>query len=138
MQQESMQLFREANDLWWLAFALAQGGNILDWTGAYPQAREHFQESIDLFQELGDRWTVSIPFRGLGMLCFIERDNPTAWYYLQEYLKIALELNDQPGIGWAFAKLANVAVGQGDYAQATQLYERSLTLLKIAGMESVV
>jgi predicted ATPase/class 3 adenylate cyclase len=123
---ESLELWRQLGDTERVARAVIGLGNDAMGQGKYHEARPHFEEGLALYRQLNIPWGIAFALLCLGSLCFMQGDDETAWNYLQESLTIIDEewSTDADVLG----HLGDIARYRGDYDQARQFYNESLTL----------
>jgi predicted ATPase/DNA-binding CsgD family transcriptional regulator len=89
-------------------------------------AQQYFDRALQLSLDMGDRLNTawSYIFKGYSML----NDPDAAFPVAEQGLAIFQELNHKPGIAQALNILGNLALNQGEYPRARQLYEDCLTI----------
>ena len=99
--EESVDLFRETNDRWGLAYALDGLVDILSWGNySYKRVVQVLTESLTLYRELGDQLGVAQALQSLGRVTLVVNDYETAGTYFEESLTIQRSIGDKYGIAW--------------------------------------
>jgi non-specific serine/threonine protein kinase len=133
--EESVALFRGADDPWGLAWALNNLGYI---AGDSTGASVHLTESLERFRRLGDRWGIALPLSNLGHLACQVGDYTRARAQLEESVAIFRELDHFWVIPRTLNSLGNVVRCMGESARAASLFEESLELCRAHGDQAGV
>ncbi|MGH2452862.1 MAG: MerC family mercury resistance protein [Candidatus Methylomirabilales bacterium] len=123
--EESLRLFRQAEDRWGIGWALDNLGMLALSAGEVERARTMLQESLEIFTHLGDRRGAACTLDNLGWTALLERDVAGARRHFEGALAIFQEIGDRRGMGRALGNLANLLRTQGDIRQARALFKES-------------
>ena len=129
--EHANQLWHQEEELDRLADGKATLGVVRENMGAYPEALEQFHESFSLYQEIGEIGNTASQFRRMGRIHYLRLGR---YEKARENFLAALEIFQEQGdveretevlyeIGLTYEKV-------GLFDQATQHYERGLTLAK--------
>jgi tetratricopeptide (TPR) repeat protein len=131
--KESLPLFKELADSWYLAVASVRLGDLAVQTCRYDEAERPIQVGLALFRELGDVFFAAGALQSLGAL---ERER-TQYDRAREHCEEALDMVRPTQYAYSIANaleaLAHLALAQGDYREAVARAEEALNPLK--GME---
>lgn len=131
--QESVFLFRELADQYWLALALARLGDIQVSQGKLEAARSSLEESRRLFQKQTLPIMEAFVLRYLGQAAFASHDLMQAKTLYQQSLALFQQERDILGEAVTLGALGAVALAQGDVVTAQSLVNESLPLMRAAG-----
>jgi predicted ATPase/DNA-binding SARP family transcriptional activator len=124
---DSLRLFRQLGDRWGEAQALATLAQLASRAGDPARALPLFRQSVAIFQELGDRWSL---VHTLILQAFSfhvdQQDLVTARQLYLEILPIAEAAEDHTIIATALVNLGDLAIAEGEYAQAEPYLRRAL------------
>jgi predicted ATPase len=135
--QESIRLFRAANDQRNLAVGLGALANVAV-RNRERGARALISEALALFRELGARSSVGSMLLQLGTVLIYERDDVGAESALREGLAIWQDVGDHPWIAEALRRLGHLALVQGDNVLARARFDESLaTYRQLQGREGI-
>lgn len=124
---ESLEIFREQGDPWWIAYALTTLGWYHLYNAEPMVAEEKFKEAVAYARREEDGWILAYTLKGLGSA--LERfDYAAARPILEESLAIWREVGVLEGIADTLNQLGTVAHGQGLEEEAIMLLEESLAL----------
>ena len=120
--------------------ALEGMGWLTQLQGDFDRARANYEEMLELSQEIGDKGNAATALNSLGTVAVQQGDNSRARTLLQENLRVIEELQEEGDPATALKRfyacnlLGYLALNEeGDYEQATALWEESLALAKEAG-----
>jgi predicted ATPase len=127
--EQSLALFRQSNERWQLARALAE-------LGEFAQVRQDdritahasFEESLQISRELEDARGIAFALVHLGDLAIEQNRLDEARAYASEGLVVAGELGDMESLAWGLDDLSIVAMAEGRFDEAERLGAESLTL----------
>lgn len=120
--KEALALSEELHDGWSRATILHLLGVCAYGQGAYQRAEELYQESLALQRELEYKQAVATVLVSLGTLRCTQRRLQEARASYEEGLRLFREVHDLAGITTALEGLADLAVEEGDPAQAARLF----------------
>ena len=132
--QESLDCFRQLDDLWGVALATTYLGVVLAYTpGAEDEARPLLLEGRARFGALRDDWAVTTSSHYLGSIAFRNGDYAGAREWTVDMLKVARDLNDNYRIARNLHQLAEIAFAEQNYAEAIDHLKASLLLNREQG-----
>jgi predicted ATPase/DNA-binding NarL/FixJ family response regulator len=127
---DNLAAFRTSGDRWGTAWALNGVGNIALLERAYEESRGHAQEALALSKEIGDQLGMAAAFQHLIKVAECQKAPLEQKRYAQEALTHAQAIDDRGGIAAAQFALGRAAYKLGDYEEARQLLEQSVTLFR--------
>lgn len=130
--EESLDIWREVNDLRGTAFALTFLGRTLS-RQQDVAGRAMGEESVKLFRQIGDQWGLALSLDFLGELAREESDDTAARTMHDESLALYKELGHRWGVALELSHYAQVALQRGDYAAARERLEESLGIQREVG-----
>ncbi|MEO5951727.1 MAG: tetratricopeptide repeat protein [Chloroflexia bacterium] len=130
--EQSLEIWREINDLRGTAFALTFLGRTLSRLGD-PAGRAYGEESVAIFREIGDQWGLALSLDFLGELAREESDDSVAGTMHDESLALYRELGHRWGVALELSHYAQVALQRGDYEAARGRLEESLSIQREVG-----
>ncbi|MEO8285165.1 MAG: LuxR C-terminal-related transcriptional regulator [Chloroflexota bacterium] len=133
MAEEAVALFRQSGDLWGLAYALDERGDIADMLGDFDEALALKIESHSLYREIGDTWHVAYELGMLGLITMQQGNYAQSNKYLREASVITREVGDKWTLAWLLRGQGNNAHLEGRYAEAEALYLESASLYRELG-----
>jgi non-specific serine/threonine protein kinase len=125
---------RQAEDRWWLAYALNRLGEVIhhnDLEGARPI----LEEGLALAHELGDQWLIGQGLMTLGSVQTKLGDWASGHARFEEALDLFRHVDSKRNIGWALGSLGDIARYRGEYQEAARFYEDGLSFYR-AGDDS--
>jgi tetratricopeptide (TPR) repeat protein len=124
--EESLDLFREQQDAWHIAWALRRLGQIAQNEREPEHAAALLEESLRLARAVGQpsgiAWSLSL----LGDLALDQGDIERAEPLLEESLALARSLGDQNMLTAVLGRMGFLARQQGDLARAQDYFEENL------------
>lgn len=126
--EESLMIWRSANDQQGIATALHRLGGVALDQGDYEAARAQFDESLSIKRIIGDRLGMAASAHNLGIIAYQQGDYVAAYRWYEESLTLERELGNKQGIAVSLNNLGNVARSQGDIARAYNLFTESLAI----------
>jgi tetratricopeptide (TPR) repeat protein len=124
--QESLELFREANDPWGICISLNNLFRINYRCNLYREAAELAKQSLALAKEVGDQWNIALALDFLGIVAHDQGDYERAKALINESLAISRTNGARFIIGHAIYWLGRIARSQANPELATLLFEESL------------
>ncbi|MCW3055796.1 MAG: Adenylate/guanylate cyclase [Chthonomonadales bacterium] len=131
--EESVDLYREAEDKLGIATSLSNLGLITYAQGDYSTARTLHAESLTLRRELGDKRGIATSLNNLGLVALEQDDHIAAQAMYFEAVGLYRDLGDKGGMASALNNEGNVAHKFGDFVTARAIYEESLALRRELG-----
>jgi tetratricopeptide (TPR) repeat protein len=126
--EESLRLFREAGDHWYIGQTLSNLGLAHFQQGQYGTAREEFAEALALRRELHDESGIAWSLLNLGDVELAQGEDTAARVRFAESLALLRVLGDRAGSADALASLGRVAWAQADYTTARACFVESLVI----------
>ena len=117
---------RQAEDRWWLAFALNRLGEVIHHTDL-ADAQPILEEGLALARELGDRWLVGQGLMTLGSVQTKLGDWASGRARFEEALALFRQAGSKSNIGWALGSLGDIARYKGEYQEAARFYADGLS-----------
>lgn len=130
LYDESLTIFREADNPGGMALALSGLGNLAYVQGDNANARAHYEQCLAIQQEMGASYGIANSLNSLGNVACSQGDYAAAQSYLEESLAIFREVGNPGGMALALRNLGNVAFAQGDYAAAQSYQKESLAIFR--------
>lgn len=130
--EESLSIWRDADDRRGMAFALTFLGRSLQRNGD-PQGRVLGEESVSLFRQLDDRWGLALSLDFLGELARDEEDPARAGSLHDESLALYREIGHRWGVALELSHFAQVALQRGDFRVARESLEESVRIQREVG-----
>ena len=124
--EDGLEIGRQWEDKPVTAKCLSKLGLVSMMTYDQQTARSRLEESLALFREIEEKAGFADCLHRLGVL-----DDNLALF--AESLKIRRELGDRHGIAESLSSLGDIALRDGDYAEARVLYEESLGIRREVG-----
>lgn len=128
--QESVTIWREVGDNWWLAFTLGRVGGNLFLQGDLIEAKRIQEEAVTLAREAENKWALGDVLGNLSGVLTNSGDYREARSVQEEGLAVYREVGDKSCIAEALQGLGTLAHMQGDYEQATVLFKESLEIYR--------
>ena len=134
---ESLRLWRDVGDRWWIALVLDWKGWVALYEGDTAATRSVLEEAVNLARGVDDRWALADALISLGTRA--ERtDHAAARAILEESIAIWRKVGDRLGLAEALYQLGTVENSQNEYGRAATLYRESLALFREARHKGIV
>jgi tetratricopeptide (TPR) repeat protein len=142
LHEESLALFREADDTWSIAASLLSLANALVVRGEHGRAKELYREALVLSRKSGDPEQHATGLSNLGYEYLLEGDYEQATALNEEAARLYRDRGSRGGLVYALDNLAWAALACGDHERARALHEETLALCrelgdKLIGSESL-
>ncbi|MBI5651877.1 MAG: hypothetical protein HZC40_15785 [Chloroflexi bacterium] len=131
--EEGIRTSRESGNLFGLGHCLVALGLATRRLSDFGTARSALEESAALFQTLGDMHMYALALNSHAVVDYFEGHLHKAKTSYEHALRIFQELNDKIGVGAAVVGLGDIARLQGNYAEASALLQKNLTLHRNMG-----
>ncbi len=131
--ERGLTCFRNASDLWGMAYALEYLGRVMIELEEYTLADATLDESLDISTQLGYMDGVAYDLGLKGHVALCQGDVVTARRLIEESLTRHQERGQQSGIAESQLLLAKVYRAEKNYAAAQALYDECFTLGKTLG-----
>ena len=128
--EESVALYRCAQDTVGIARALNTLANVALWRGDYARSIALYEESLALRRTLGDTMGVARSLGNLGLVAREHGDAARATALQEESLALRRTLGDKDGVALALHGLGVLACDRGDVAGAVAYYKESLAVYR--------
>jgi predicted ATPase/transcriptional regulator with XRE-family HTH domain len=130
---EGLQLAREDDDVWGIAWSLQGLGHTYARTGQLAEARAYLYDCLARWRALGHRWGEAFSLNWLGNAAYMEGDLEAAWDFYVQALGIRQEIGDRYATANTFEVLGRVRRGMGEHAAACALFEQARALFRDLG-----
>jgi predicted ATPase/class 3 adenylate cyclase len=129
---ESLRLWRELDDRWWMAVALEHLGFMSSTDGDIDAARAHLEEGVALARQIEDRWPLAMCLVRLGS--FMPLSDLTASRALrEEAVALARSVGDRSVLSQGLFGLAIDHTLEGNLAAAAPAAEEALAEARAIG-----
>src|SRR5262249_20583284 len=132
MAEESLRLWRELGDSWWMAVALEHVGFMLSGEGGVQMARACLEEGVSLAREVEDRWPLAVCLVRLGSVLPLT-EHAVARLIREEAVAVARSVGDKSVLSQGLFGLATDNVLEGDLAAAVPPAEEALAEARAIG-----
>jgi signal transduction histidine kinase/DNA-binding NarL/FixJ family response regulator len=107
-------------------------GNLLQATGGYEKAVEHYRHGLRIFRQMGHDGAVLILLSNLAALLRLLGDPSAALDYLNESEALSEKVGDDRGLGTALYNAHEIHLGQGRKEEAEAALERAIVAFRRA------
>jgi predicted ATPase/class 3 adenylate cyclase len=132
LAEESLRLWRELGDKWWMAVALEHIGFMLLWEDAQT-SRARLEEGVSLAREVEDRWPLAMCLIRLSGAVLALADVAGAHRVGEEGVAIARSVGDRSVLGQGLGGLAFLYVLEGNFAAAGPIAAEALSEARAIG-----
>ncbi|MCO5245496.1 MAG: tetratricopeptide repeat protein [Anaerolineae bacterium] len=133
--QESLALFRAANNSWGVAVAFSNLGVLHDILGHWGVAAKYYHQASKMQEKLGDLEHQACSLDNLGALRTAMGEFLTARQDLEQSKEIRARLGDSLGLAQSYASLAQLELAEGRLAEAEDHAQAALLLAETIGSE---
>ena len=130
--EESLNLYRAAEDGWGMGFALQVLGAVALNQDDYPTAAQLEEESVRHLRRTGDTDGLGLSYVYLGVVALRRGEYTLAMGLLEQALLNFREVGDMRRVSIALRIMGEVELCQGHYTPATTLLDESLGLVRSA------
>jgi tetratricopeptide (TPR) repeat protein len=131
---ESVAIFRDVGERYWLARAL-----ILRANGLSPaEMKVHYEEALQLFREIGHQEGVASALNNLGIAAWEGGERVRAWGLYEESLKIKREIGARSAMTNTLNNLGDASLVKRDWRAAAEYYSESLQIARELGASVAV
>ncbi|MCC5840133.1 MAG: response regulator [Opitutales bacterium] len=109
-------------------------GNLLQATGAYEKAVEHYRQGLRIFRGIDHEGAVLVLLANLAALLRLLGDSAAALAYLKESETLSEKVGDARGLGTALYNTHEIHLELGQTAEAEAVLERSIAVFLRAGI----
>ncbi len=127
--QESLDIWRELKDDWWIAFTTLCMAYVLLYEDQVAESLKQFEESVTLARRLGEKSLLGRALRGEGN-ALLRIDKARARVVLEESAMLFREVGDKLRLAYVLDALATIALSEQDYARAVAFAGESVELLR--------
>jgi predicted ATPase/class 3 adenylate cyclase len=132
--EESLRLWRELGDKWWMAAVLQFAGIVMGMEGDVQTALARDEEGVLLAREVGDPWLLASCLIRLGDdLKVTGTDMAAARRSLEEGVAVARRIGDKAVLSEGLRELGSVYYGTGHLTEATSVIEEALAEARVIG-----
>jgi predicted ATPase/class 3 adenylate cyclase len=130
--EESLRLWRELGDKWWMAVAREILGLIMAMEGDVQMALTRLEEGVGLAREIEDPWPLAMCLIRFGDE--LQRtDMATARRFLEEGVAVARRVGDKNVLSDGLRELGSVYSAEGDLTVAVRVTEEALAEARAIG-----
>jgi predicted ATPase/class 3 adenylate cyclase/DNA-binding CsgD family transcriptional regulator len=133
--EAAIDLARERNDRWGLAWALQVLGRVAYFDNDTEQARDLGEQSLRTARQIDDDWLIAWALHLLGLAAHIGTDYHAALAYYDEALAIRRRLGYLEGIGICFNIMGVTAYRRGDLAASLEHIRAAARTLREVGVD---
>jgi predicted ATPase/class 3 adenylate cyclase len=130
--EESLRLWRELGDRWWMAAALEHIGFMLMWESDPQTARARLEEGVSLARGVDDHWPLAMCLSRLSG-AMGPTDLAAAQRIREEAVAIARDVGDKSVISQALGGLAFMNVMNGNLSAAVPMAAEALEAARAIG-----
>jgi hypothetical protein len=131
--EASLRLAEQLADSTYLVNSLYGLGTLYDRAGNPPQARHTVERALALAQQMGDQSQASRCLTLLGAICFTAKDYAAAKQHYQAAYQLGRASQNWEIVGFALSDLAELALIEGQPAQALARYHQARALAQRSG-----
>jgi predicted ATPase/class 3 adenylate cyclase len=136
--EESLRLWRELGDRWWMAVALEHIGFMLSLDGDVQTSRARLEEGVALAREVEDRWPLVMCLARLAYAVATVGDVAAARRMGEEWLALARSVGDKSVLSLGLTGLAPIYWLEGNLTTAASVAEEGLAVARAIGGVSQV
>jgi tetratricopeptide (TPR) repeat protein len=129
----AMPLAKISGDIWTMAFALNNYGEVARAQGEFEKAEGFYRRTEELYAQADAKGDQARLVHTFGYIAQHKGDYETAWKLFQESLTDFRELGNQRGMAECLAGLAGLAAEQGNHQWAAPLLGAAESQLKAFG-----
>ncbi len=128
--EASLRLAEQLADSTYLVNSLYGLGTLYDRAGNPPQARRTVERALALAQQMGDQSQTSRCLTLLGAICFTAKEYAAAKQHYQAAYQLGRASQNWEIVGFALSDLAELALVEGQPAQALEWYHQAQALAR--------
>lgn len=119
--EEAIRLLRQTGDWFYLARTLAVLGFTVLSNGDLEPAQKLLDEAFELNEQINDKKGLEFILTGKSQLCLLRGEYEQARAFLQRDIDLQEQVGNRMGYLWGRARLAYVALREGNAAEAHQI-----------------
>jgi len=127
--EESLEIWREVKDSWWITFSILCLGYVELNEDHMARARELIEQSVTLARGIGEKSLLARTLRGLGN-ALMQSDMGKARSVLEESVALSRQVGDKLRLGYTLDALGKIALAEQDHARAVALCSEGVDLLR--------
>jgi predicted ATPase/class 3 adenylate cyclase len=131
--EESLRLWRELGDRWWMAVALEHIGFMLSLDGDVQTLRARLEEGVALAREVEDRWPLALCLGRLAYTVATVGDVAAARRMGEEWMAVARGVGDKSVLSLGLTGLAPIYWLEGNLTAAASVAEEGLAEARSIG-----
>jgi len=124
--EESLRLWREVGDKWWIAVALELAALIMTLDGDYESALARLEEGVSLARQVKDPWPLAVCLIRMGDTLKPQGNAAAARPFLEEGVALARLIGDKSVLSEGLRELGSLYYVEGDLTAAESLTEEAL------------
>jgi predicted ATPase/class 3 adenylate cyclase len=124
--EESLRLWREIGDKWWMAVALELAALIMSLEGEYESALARLKEGLSLAREIEDPWPLAVCLIRFGDALKPRGEAAAARPFLEEGVAVARIIGDRAVLSEGLRELGSLYYADGELTAAESLTEEAL------------
>ena len=133
MSEESLRLWRELGDKWWIAVALELKALILSVGPDFEMALACLEEGVLLARQLEDPWPLAVCLIRFGDALKPRRESARALPFLEEGVALARRIGDKAVLSEGLRELGSLYYAGGNLMPAESLTEEALANARAIG-----
>jgi len=124
--EESLHLWRELGDTWWMAVTLELAALIVGVEGDTQTSLAYLEEGVSLAREIEDPWPLAVCLIRFGDALKPRGDTAAAHPFLEEGVAVARTVGDKIVLSEGLRELGSLYIAEGDLTKAASLTEEAL------------
>jgi predicted ATPase/DNA-binding SARP family transcriptional activator len=131
--EESLRLWRELGDKWWMAVALEHVGFLLGVEGDVQTGLTRLEESVSLAREVGDPWLLAFCLVRLGDGLVLTDNIAASRRIFEEGVALARTVGDKSVLSEGLGGMVSVYFSEGNLTEAARVCEERLAEARAIG-----
>ncbi len=131
--EESLRLWRELGDKWWMAVALELAALITSTEGDTQTALAYLEEGVSLAREVQDPWPLAVCLIRMGDALKPRGEAAAAHPFFEEGVALARRVGDKIVLSEGLREWGSIHYGEGDLTTAASLTEEALADARAVG-----
>jgi tetratricopeptide (TPR) repeat protein len=133
MCEESLRLWRELDNKWWMAVTLEEATLLMTVDGDIEAALARIEEGISLGREVEDPWPLALCVIRMGDVLQPMRKAAAARPFLEEGVALARSIGDKAVLSEGLRELGSLYYADGELKPAMHITEEALTEARAIG-----